>query len=533
MTRSLVACLFLLCLLAQANAADKPNILLIMADDMGYSDLGSWGSEIHTPHLDRLAQNGLRYTQFKNTGRCCPSRAALLTGRHQHSVGMGWMTAVDEHREGYRGQLSTSYPTLAETLQQNGYKTYMAGKWHLTLDGSYNKQKGSAKPNGTWPTDRGFDKFYGKLTGGASYKPGNDVLDGTTWVSKNSLPKDWYYTDAITEAATGYIESHDFAQAPLFLYAAHYAPHRPLQAPQDRIERCRARYEAGYDVLRQRRFENMQALGIVPPQQSLPSHPQAYENGRPAWTDLTPAQQEKWITEMATYAAMIEIMDDGIGQLVETLGKKGQLDNTLILYLSDNGATREGGFISQLAADLSNTPYRSYKKWTLNGGISSPLIIHWPDRLSAHQGELRANQSHIIDIAPTILDAIGIDPLDTFKGQPIPEPDGLSLLPTFENEQIAARNFYFEHQTSRAIISDTWKLVSRHLDEPWELYDLANDPFEQNDLIRTHPEIAKQLEKDWKRWARETKVTPLETRAWTERIKHFSKKYPDQSGSDS
>ncbi|MCH6255072.1 arylsulfatase [Puniceicoccaceae bacterium K14] len=512
--------------------AKQPNIVVIMADDMGYSDLGSWGSEIETPNLDQLAQSGLRYTQFKNTGRCCPSRASLLTGRHQHSVEMGWMTAVDEHRDGYRGQLSKSYPTIAETLQTNGYKTYMAGKWHLTVDGNYSNKNGTAKSNGSWPTDRGFEKFFGKLTGGASYQPGNDILNGESFIPKEELSDDWYYTDAISQAAKGYVEEHDFSKSPMFLYAAHYAPHRPLQAPENRIERCKKRYQAGYDVLRQNRFKRMQEIGIIPQNKTLPKHPQAYDGGRPMWEDLSKEQKTEWILEMATYAAMIEIMDDGIGLLIDTLQEKGQLENTLIFYLSDNGATREGGFISQLAADLSNTPYRSYKKWTLNGGISSPLIVHWPAKLANYTGELRNAQSHITDLVPTILDAIGITQVDSFNGSPIPTPHGHSLVPTFWNDEIEKRTFFFEHQTSRAIIKDEWKLVSRHIAEPWELYNLSNDPFEQIDLASSNPQKVSQLKESWDLWAEQHNVKPFEVRTWSNRIHHYKEKYPNQEGYD-
>ncbi len=513
--------------LCSLNAADpqKPHIVLIMCDDMGFSDLSSYGGEIQTPHIDSLADQGVRFTNFKNTGRCCPSRASLMTGRYQHAVGMGWMTAVDEHRDGYRGQLASGVPTIAEILKPLGYRSYMSGKWHLSLDPSFQKQK---SPNGSWPFQRGFDRSYGMLGGGGSYRTTKSVFEDSK--HKPNIPKDYYLTDAITENAVRFIEEHR-AEDPMFLYLAHYAPHRPLMAPEDRIRRCEERYRVGYDKLREKRYKKMKQLGILSSEQNLPVHEAEYGNGRPSWKSLDSKTQQKWIREMATYAAMIEIMDDGIGMVVDALKARGMYENTVLIFLSDNGATSEGGLVSKLAADLSNTPFRDYKKGTYEGGISSPLIIHSPKRFNQYQGQIRSGIGHINDICPSILDLVGIEYPITFNGSAIPSVDGSSLIPQLRGETQAGRDTFFEHQTACSIISKEWKLVRPNKVVAWQLFDLKNDPFEQKDLAKKFPERVTELERRWDSWARDNSVLPLsEQPGWGSRIGYFKKLHPDQSG---
>ncbi len=515
-----------------AETTARPNIVLIMADDLGFADLGCYGGEIETPNLDALAANGVRFTQFKNTGRCCPSRASLMTGCYPHSVGMGWMTAVDEHRPGYRGQLSAKQPTIAELLKAAGYKSYMSGKWHLTVDGAY-KGKSDYEPNGSWPSDRGFDGSWASLSGGGSYWHNNMLVRDDKALPAITEGGSWYYTHAITEHALGHINGHDFAR-PMFLYVAHYAPHRPLQAPAERIEQCMDRYRVGYDVLRRKRFERQRALGLIDGAVDLPKLEKVYkkQKGQPVWESLSAKQQAAWVKEMATYAAMVEIMDEGIGQLVDALKAKGQLDNTVIVFLSDNGATREGGFISQLAADLSNTPYQYYKKDSYNGGISSPLIVHWPAGLSGAGGKLNRTPSHIIDLVPTMMDIAGVGFPAEALAQGAIEPEGVTLRPLAVTRDASERTFYWEHQTGRAIYRDGWKLVSYHADAPWELYHLEQDPFEQHDVSAVQPEHAKALREAWERWAERNHVLPFEKRTWTARIKHYTQVNGDQDGID-
>lgn len=498
------------------------HIVLIMCDDMGFSDLSCYGGEIHTPHIDYLAEHGVRFSQFKNTGRSCPSRAALLTGHYQHEAGMGWMTAVDEHRPGYRGQISSDIPTLAEVLHQQGYATYMSGKWHVTVDGAFDS------PNGSYPVQRGFDKYYGCLSGGGNYYKPNPVYSNLQRITKFS--DDYYYTTAITDSAVSFINRHP-ADIPMFIYIAHYAPHLPLQAPKERVEACRKRYEVGYDILRQQRFERQKALGLVDKNKELPIYQREFAGGkRPAWTDLTPQQQTEWITDMATYAAMIEIMDDGIGQVIQMLKEKNMYDNTVILFMSDNGATSEGGYLGQLMADLSNTPYRSYKRWVFQGGTGAPFIITYGDeKRNPMKGGICKEVSHIIDVFPTCLDIASADYPSIFSDKPV-KLAGISLLPALQNKKLAPRDLYFEHQTSCAIISEGWKLVRQDGKHPWELIDLSTDPFETQDLSAQYPLRVKELENKWTRWAEQQHVFPFEFRPWTERINYYKALYPQQQG---
>lgn len=510
------------------NSSPLPNIVLIMCDDLGYSDLGSFGGEIRTPHIDQLAQQGLRFTNFTNTSRCCPSRAALLTGRYQHTVGMGWMTAVDEHRPGYRGQLTNDVPTLAEILKQNGYSTYMSGKWHVTLDGNYRNME-KPVPNGSWPTQRGFDEYYGGLSGGGRYDIVKSLMRNETHITE--FADDYYYTTAITEHALKFIEMHD-TRKPFFLYLAHYAPHRPLQAPEERIATYREQYSVGYDVLRQARFNKLQELGIIPSDAKFPTLAADFGGNYPAWDSLSAEQQAAWVEEMATYAAMVEIMDDGIGEVVESLKTRGMYDNTLILFMSDNGATKEGGEVSQWAAALSNTPYRQYKQFTHLGGIKSPLIVHFPQRFPAKKGSLQTELSHLMDILPTCLEVAGIDYPETFRDKPLSPIHGMSLLPVIEGAKLPQRDLFFEHQTSSAMISGKWKLVRLSSESPWELYDLSIDPFEQCDLSKSRPDKTRQMVSQWTQWAEENQVFPLEPLPWRKRIQHYERLYPDQDGID-
>lgn len=512
----------------KTGTTGHPNVVLIMCDDMGFSDLGCYGSEIKTPNIDALAEEGIRFSQFKNTGRCCPSRAALLTGRYQHAVNMGWMTAVDEHRAGYRGQIPKKYPTIAEVFRENGYSTYMAGKWHVTLDGAYSSP--DSRPNGSYPLERGFDRYYGALTGGGSYYKPRALMDGNEKVKE--IPKDFYYTHAITNSATKFINEHNAAK-PFFIYIAHYAPHLPLQAPADRVAKCRSRYEVGYDVLRERRFDKLKKLGAFPHVKGdAPIHQKEFNNKYPKWENLPKNKQEAWINNMATYAAMIEIVDDGIGEVVQTLKKKNLYKNTIFLFMSDNGATQENGEINQLIANLGNTPYRSYKQWCFMGGISSPLIICYPKQASKDAGTWRYENAHIIDILPTCVNLAGIKYPKTFAGTRVSEPDGKSLLPVLQGKKIPERPLFFEHQTSSAIILGDWKLVRKDKNSAWELIQLSSDLFEQRDVAEKYPKQKKELEEKWTKWATQYNVFPLENRSWGERINFYKKKNPDQLGKE-
>lgn len=507
-------------------AQEKPNIVLIMVDDMGFSDIACYGGELETPNIDQLSRDGISFTQFKNTGRSCPSRASLLTGRYQHSAGMGWMSAVDEHRESYRGQLTGKYPTIAEVLQAGGYSTYMVGKWHVTLDKVY-EGKDTFQLNGSFPIERGFDKYWGAISGGGSYYTPTPLMQDDQIIK--AYPKGFYYTTEITKHAVDYIEHHD-AHKPLFMYVAHFAPHRPWQAPKDRVEKCRKRYEVGYDVLREQRLKRQQKLGIVPSDQQLPIHQVEFDNHRLSWKEQIPQMKEKWIKNMATYAAMIEMVDDGVGEIVEAVKKKGIYDNTIFIFLSDNGGTKEGGIVSQYVADLSNTPYRNYKASCFLGGISSPLIFHFPKKYTDYKSGLRDERSHIMDLLPTCVDLAGIAYPKIFRGKEISMCEGTSLVPVFKDKKLKKRDLFFEHN-SCAIISDNWELVRANFKAPWQLYNLKTDPFEVNDLSTKYPKKVKQLHQKWEKWAKEHHVH-LESRGWDARIAYYTKLFPDQDGID-
>lgn len=513
---------------AATTQAERPNVLLIMADDLGFSDLGAYGGEIRTPVIDRLADEGVRFTRFTNTGRCCPSRAVLLTGHNQFTAQMGWMTAVDEHRPAYRGQLTDQLPTIAEIFKDNGYRTYMSGKWHVTVDGNF-KEVDALRPNGSWPTERGFDEFYGGLTGGGGYYEVKSLLRNETHITE--FPDDYYYTTEITRHALEFIEGHD-PKDPFFLYLAHYAPHRPMQAPEARIATYREQYSVGYDVLREQRFQRIQQKGLVSGAGSLPLHEIDYGEGRPSWESLSVGDQAAWIEEMATYAAMVEIMDDGIGEVIDSLKARGLYDNTIVLFLSDNGATKEGGLVSQLAASLSNTPFREFKQFTHSGGIKSPLIVSYPQRFAERNGAINHSLSHIMDILPTCLDIAGLDYPASFRGNVLSGTEGISLVPALQDQSLPTRDLFFEHQTSSAVVSGDWKLVRLSSDHAWELYHISVDPMETTDLAGEKPEIAAELEQKWTAWAEANNVFPLETRPWRERVQYYKAKYPDQDGID-
>jgi arylsulfatase A-like enzyme len=506
----------------------RPNILIIMADDMGFSDLACYGGEIQTPNIDRLAENGLRYRQFYNAGRCCPTRASLLTGLYQHQAGMGWMTAADLGSEGYRGELNSQCVTIAEVMKKAGYNTYMVGKWHVTADKNI-------EPGGdmsTWPLQRGFDRYYGPHNGGGSYFTTRWLNDGNERITP---PEGYYLTDALSDTAASYIKSHPSSH-PFFMYLAYTAPHFPLHARPTDIDRYRGEYREGWDHLRQQRYENMIRLGIIPPfvglSEKMPDVPD--------WKGLSEEQKDEFDLRMAVYAAQVEVMDRGIGRVTAALEKKGLLENTVILFLSDNGGTAE--FISRGNHDpeligtdstfesyrkpwatMSNTPFRWFKQYVHEGGISSPLVVHWPDGIR-DKGVFRDQAGHVIDLMPTCLELAVVDYPDEYSGNSIIPHEGLSLVPSFNREETVHRTLFWEHQANRAIRIGDWKLVSvsRSNREPytgrWELYDLKEDRSEGNDLSGEYPDRVTGMDSIWNAWATRCKVYPLDGRGWFERL---------------
>jgi arylsulfatase len=504
-------------LLLLGSERKQPNIVVIMADDAGYSDFGCYGGEIETPVLDKLAANGLRFSQFYNTGRCCPSRAALLTGVYQHQAGMGHMTK-DRGLPSYSGTILPNVPTLAERLRQGGYRTMMTGKWHL---GTEPKQS---------PIARGFDRFYGTRNFIDSYftvlehcpvfLDDKIVLPGTeTPVNHLHPDQEWYTTDVFTDYALHFMDEafKKHSNQPIFLYIAHNAPHFPLHAREEDTKKYRGRFrDTGWDKLRQQRYERMIELGLI----------------KKEWA-LSPADVPKWDTydaklrdeldlKMALYSAIIDRMDQNIGRVIEKLRTAGRLDNTLFLFMVDNGVPgtgvhdwrglfakngrhpetrvenysewgRRGGWSSSSGrgwANLSNAPFRMYKRYTHEGGVATPLIVHWPDGLK-DQNTLRHSPGHIIDIAPTCLNAAGL----STKGM-----EGQTLLPVFTKDSTQPRTLFWEHEGNRAVRQGDYKLVAQH-STPWELYNMRKDRNELHDLSRSMPQKAAELKKLYEAWA--------------------------------
>lgn len=545
------------CLLSCSPTSDKssrPNIILIMSDDMGYSDIGCYGGEINTPNLDKLASNGLRFKQFYNTTRCCPTRASLLTGLYPHQAGIGHMTDAGHKLEPYMGDLSTKAMTLAEVLKLNGYSTYMSGKWHVT---PYVEPDG---PKHNWPRQRGFDKFFGTIDGAGSFYDPNSLTEGNTQIPPG---ENFYYTDAISDKTVDYINQHE-SDNPYFIYVAYTAAHWPLHALPEDIKKYKGKYDKGWDVIRQERYDRMIKMGLIDEKWAMTGRDSA----------SYPWEQEElkeWRSRsMEVYAAMVDNMDQGIGRIVKSLEQKGELDNTLILYLQDNGAcaetigigerydektyekierkpmqpnelqfrmfpkfTRDGkpmrngiGVVPGPAdtyisydlpwANASNTPFRLYKHWVHEGGISTPLIVHWPDGFES-RGEFRDEPGHLIDIMATCVDAADASYPDEYNGEKITPMEGRSLLPAFVNKPIEREAIFWEHEGNRAIRIGKWKLVARTLrylriadadKNAWELYDLENDRTETINLADKHPDRVKEMSAKWEQWANRVGVLP-------------------------
>ncbi|AWI09237.1 arylsulfatase [Ereboglobus luteus] len=536
-------------------APARPNIIVIMSDDMGFSDIGCYGGEIRTPALDKLARNGLRFTQFYNGARCCPTRASLLTGLYPHQAGVGLMVGNPRgNLPGYQGEFSKSCLTIAEVLRPAGYATYAVGKWHVS------PSTPDAKAN--WPLQRGFDRFYGTLAGAGSYYDPATLCRGNTFITPENDPEyksaRFYYTDAIADNAVRYLRDHtgDPASAakPFFMYVAFTAAHWPMHAPPEDIARYKGRYDAGFEAIRAGRYRRVREFGLVPPSTRL---------GPPAvsWADTADKEWEARCMEV--YAAMVDRMDQGIARIVAELEAAGQLENTLILFLHDNGGcaetmglgrgtprafpeninplgpdelqtkvlppmqTRDGRPVrtqhgimpgaedTYIAygkgwANVSNTPFREYKHWVHEGGISTPLIAHWPKGIRRNLGgSLVHSVGHIIDIAATCRDVANAAYPNKRDGTPITPLEGISLRPAFSGETLDRPSpLCWEHEGNRAIRLGKWKLVAKGRKGAWELYDMEADRAELNDLASQHPDIVQKLASDWDAWALRAKVKP-------------------------
>ena len=525
---------------------DRPNIVLILADDMGFSDIGCYGSEIETPTLDKLAANGLRYTQFYNTSRCCPTRASLLTGLYPHQTGLGWMTRLDQGKTGYTGELSTQTVTLAEALKKSGYSTYMAGKWHVNRDDQC--QQNSPKYN--WPLHRGFDKFYGILKGASDYFKPDNLYDGDTHIQ----PKEgFYFTDMVNDKASEFINEHfeTKKENPFFMYVAHIAPHWPLHAKPEDIAKYQGKYMDGWEATRKKRYEKMLELGVIPPNTKLSKPADAVKN----WDSLSADEKKDMDKRMAIFAAQVDALDQGIGRIVATLEKNNQLENTILVFLSDNGSSslslsrttfipdKESSNtpvsrVDKLYKDLgtqksyesygvswtnvSNTPMKYYKLYEHEGGISTPMIVHWPKGIKT-KGALKYQTGHVIDFMPTLLELADASYPSEVNEKPLLPMEGESLVPTFNSDEVHDKAIYFEHVANRGLRDGDWKLVSLATQKfpftsDWELYNLKEDRSETNNLAIAYPEKVKEMSSKWDVWAKRTNVYPLDGRGWNEKI---------------
>ncbi len=506
----------------------RPNIVVIMADDMGFSDVGCYGSEIDTPNIDRLAGSGVRFTQFYNTARCCPTRASLLTGLYPHQAGVGHMME-DYGLPGYRGDLNRQCVTIAEALKPAGYNTLMSGKWHVT---PVNESKHN------WPRQRGFDRFYGTIHGAGSF------YDPVTLTRENDPiepGEDFYYTTAIGDNAVQFLDEYAPQPSPFFLYVAFTSPHWPLHAFERDIVKYKGRYDMGWDELRAERHRRLIEMGLVDARWPLTPR----DDRVPAWKD---AENKAWqARRMEVYAAQIDAMDRAVGRILAKLEETSALDNTLILFLADNGGcaeeilpswqgrhfpshTRDGRPVKQGNdpavmpgpettyqsygipwANASNTPFRLYKHWVHEGGIATPLIAHWPAGIT-QAGSVTHEPGHLIDIMATCLDVARADYPHTFDGHSITPLEGKPLTPLFEGRgRPGYEAIFWEHEGNRAVRQGNWKLVSRHRDDDraaWELYDLAADRTEMNNLAATNPRKAAELAALYEGWAARANVAP-------------------------
>jgi arylsulfatase A-like enzyme len=509
---------------AQAAPAKRPNIIVILADDLGYSDIGCYGGEMATPNLDRLAKGGVRFTQFYNCARCCPTRASLMTGLYPQQAGVGHM--VNPRKlPAYQGDLNRSCVTIAQVMRGAGYQTWMAGKWHVTpvSDSKHN-----------WPLQRGFEKFYGTIHGAGSFYDPVSLTRGNEPVQPDK--PDYYYTDALSDQAAAWVGEHKAADAPFFLYLAYTSPHWPLHALESDIAKYRGRYKQGWDAVRQERHKRMLGMGLV--DKKWPITPR--DGSVPEWKD---EPDKEWMERrMEVYAAQVDRMDQGIGRVLAKLRETGQEENTLVLFLADNGGCAEdlrpGGKALHIPtqtrdgkavragndksivpggpdtyqsygtgwANASNTPFRSYKHWVHEGGISTPLIAHWPKGIKKRG--LSHEPGHLVDIMATCVDLGGAKYPAMLDDQRITPMEGRSLGPVFATgKRTPHPAIYWEHEGNRAVRQGKWKLVAKWPGK-WELYDLEADRTELRDLAAVHPEKAAELERIWDAWGKKVQAEP-------------------------
>jgi arylsulfatase len=533
------------------EAAERPNVIILFADDLGYSDIGCFGGEIETPNLDRLAAGGIRVSQFYNAGRCCPARASLLTGLYQHQAGVGMMVYRNSG-DGYQGHLNQRCVTFGEVLGAAGYRAMMTGKWHT-----------GHLPE-SLPEVRGFDQFTGVYLHIDSYwkvlRNCDVYRDGKLLIPASENPvnpyhpdQEFYTTDFFTDAALDYINrALDQPEQPFLLHVCYNAPHFPLEAHDDLIDKYRGRYMAGWDELRKEKLARMKAMGLLPRKQLLPQvignvsqrvphlpfKDLVDSDPLPEWDDLGRRDQKELDFRRAMYAAQVDCMDQNIGRVIECLERRGALDNTVIMFFSDNGCSGELGLFGmnwhqyksanyaewrkksawsisqgQCWATYSNTPLRKYKQYVHEGGIASPFIAHWPKGIT-DPGRIVSDQTfHLVDIMPTLCELADTQYPDEYQGRRITPTPGISMLPYWKGsvDQPEERTLYWQHLNHSAVRQGDWKLVTLNDRDSadWELYDLSEDRSETDNIIADHPELARRLEAKWRTWAKDVNALPF------------------------
>ena len=513
----------------------RPNILLIMLDDMGYSDLGCYGGEVKTPNIDQLAKEGIRFTQMHNSARCCPTRASLLTGQHPQQAGINGMGV----------NLSMNTATIAEVLKENGYHTGMTGKWHLSTTKpvsdpaeqlrwmAHQVDHGPFSPLENYPCNRGFQEHWGVIWGVINYFDPFSLVHNEEPIKE--VPDDFYMTDFITQKSIDLIDSYSQDDKPFFLYVAHNAPHWPLHALPEDIEKYKDTYKDGWEALRKKRYERMIAMGLI----DRDTYPLPENSSGKSWADCDKKDYEAAC--MSVHAAMIDHVDQGVGQIIQKLKETGQYDNTIILVLSDNGASYERGYpagfdrpgftrdstmieynsdhpgaettwnyIGRAWASASNTPFRYWKMESYEGGSATPFIVHWPTGLKGKENTINRGVAHVMDVMPTCLELSGASYPDSINGQKAVMLVGESLMPLLTGDAESIHDtMYWEHQQGRAIRVGDWKM-SALPGKAWELFNMAEDHTETNNLSAQYPEKVIELNQAWNRWAKTLDIRPYE-----------------------
>ncbi len=515
------------CSSPETQKAESPNILLIMVDDMGYSDLGCYGGEIQTPNIDKLAAEGVRFTQMHNCARCCPTRASLMTGHYPQKAGINGMGV----------NLAMNTPTIAEVLKENGYHTGMTGKWHLSqttpVDDTVEQLRwmahqvdyGPFSPLENYPCNRGFEEHWGVIWGVVNYFDPFSLVHNEAPIKE--VPDNFYMTDFITQKSIDLIDEYAKDTKPFFLYVAHNAPHWPLHALPEDIEKYKETYKDGWEALRKERYNRMLEMGLI----DKNTYPLPLNSSERKWEDCERKDYEAAC--MSVHAAMIDRVDQGVGKIIRELKKNGQYENTIIFVLSDNGASYERGYppgfdrpgftrdsstieynsehpgaettwnyIGNAWASASNTPFRYWKKESYEGGSATPFIVHWSERLKEQENTINRGVTHVTDILPTCLELTGSKYPEAINGLKTSPPAGKNLLPLlFKETESIHDTLYWEHEGGRAIRVGDWKMSSLP-DKPWELFNLAKDHTETNDLSDNYPEKVTKMRAAWKVWAK-------------------------------